>query len=124
MWINSEIPFSCSCGYCGHLLQSKSVFRLNWETNLNLAPDTGIEYICGPANAEDLYIGDTGMSIASGMNGTLDGSANNGISTLIPMMRSCQLQVAQAILKTLLAILTWNAPDHLIQKISQLMVLP
>ena len=46
--------------------------------------DSGIEYICGPANAEDLLsIGDTGMLIASGMNGTLDGSANNGHIYLI-----------------------------------------
>ncbi len=50
------------------------------ETNSEACnSDTGIEYICGPANAEDLLsIGDTGMLIASGMNGTLDGSANNG----------------------------------------------
>jgi len=38
------------------------------ETNYESCnSDTGIEYICGPANAEDLLsIGDTGMLIASG----------------------------------------------------------
>ena len=37
------------------------------ETNSEACnSDTGIEYICGPANAEDLLsIGDTGMLIAS-----------------------------------------------------------
>ena len=41
--------------------------------------DFGINYICGPINAEDLLsIGDTGLIIASGMNGGLDGTTVNG----------------------------------------------
>ena len=41
--------------------------------------DPNIHYICGPLNAEDLLsVGDTGMILTSGMNGTLDGSETNG----------------------------------------------
>ena len=41
--------------------------------------DPNINYICGPLNAEDLLsVGDTGMILTSGMNGTLDGSQTNG----------------------------------------------
>ena len=43
-----------------------------------------INYICGPLNAEDLLsLGDTGMILTSGMNGTLDGSETNGHIYLI-----------------------------------------
>lgn len=42
-------------------------------------PDYGINYICGLINAEDLLnISDTGLIIASGMNGDLEGSTVNG----------------------------------------------
>ena len=41
--------------------------------------DPNINYICGPLNAEDLLsVGNTGMILTSGMNGTLDGSQTNG----------------------------------------------
>tara|TARA_B100000945_G_scaffold315169_1_gene313897 strand:- start:457 stop:1518 length:1062 start_codon:yes stop_codon:yes gene_type:complete len=43
-----------------------------------------INYICGPLNAEDLLsLGDTGMILTSGMNGTLDGSETDGHIYLI-----------------------------------------
>ena len=46
--------------------------------------DPNINYICGPLNAEDLLsVGDTGMIVTSGMNGTLDGSDTNGHIYLI-----------------------------------------
>ena len=39
------------------------------------APESGISYVCGLVNAEDLLsVGDTGMILTSGMNGSLNGS--------------------------------------------------
>ena len=49
------------------------------HANSSCVADSGINYICGPMNAEDLLnIGDTGLIIASGMNGGLDGTTVNG----------------------------------------------
>jgi hypothetical protein len=47
-------------------------------------PDGGVNYICGPQNAEDiLRLGDTKWLIASGMNGQLTGADHNGHLYLI-----------------------------------------
>jgi hypothetical protein len=49
------------------------------RVNSPCVADFGINYICGPINAEDLLsIGDTGLIITSGMNGGLDGTTVNG----------------------------------------------
>ena len=43
------------------------------------APESGISYVCGLVNAEDLLsVGDTGMILTSGMNGSLNGANING----------------------------------------------
>ena len=54
------------------------------QTRQSCDSDPNINYICGPLNAEDLLsVGNTGMIITSGMNGTLDGSDVNGHIYLI-----------------------------------------
>ena len=46
--------------------------------------DPGIDYVCGPRNAEDLVqVGDSRWLIASGMNGQISGTDNNGHMYLI-----------------------------------------
>jgi len=54
------------------------------RTEQSCVSDPNINYICGPLNAEDLLsVGDTGMILTSGMNGTLAGTDINGHIYLI-----------------------------------------
>ena len=54
------------------------------QTRQSCDSDPNINYICGPLNAEDLLsVGDTGMILTSGMNGTLAGTDINGHIYLI-----------------------------------------
>jgi hypothetical protein len=65
-------------------------------------PDARIRYICGLANAGDILSkGNTGILLALGMNGVLDGSEENGHIYMINPIdgRWSGLVVAQTILK-------------------------